>query len=180
MARQANKQERFEQVKAFLSDGLSPKEIAQRLAMPVRTVQRWLRQPNGATSQPRRKSRSIFDPYAPYVLSRWQQGCRDSGLIFQEIQEQGFKGSIRTVYRFIRTLRQGPVELPAPSVLDRVSVQEALWLIVRPFDGLKTDERTNLQELCQASSPLSTLHTLVQSFGQIVRKREGHRLEDWK
>jgi len=25
-----------------------------------------------------------------------------------------------------------------------------------------------------------TLHTLVQAFGQIVRKREGHRLENWK
>ena len=29
------------------------------------------------------------------------------------------------------------------------------------------------------SSDLSTLHTLAQSFGQIVRLREGHRLNDW-
>ena len=35
-------------------------------------------------------------------------------------------------------------------------------------------------ELCQSSTQLATLHSLVQSFGQIVRKREGHRLEDWK
>lgn len=45
---------------------------------------------------------------------------------------------------------------------------------------MKADERINLQELYQASSRLSTLHTLVQSFGQIVRKREGHLLSDWK
>jgi len=43
----------------------------------------------------------------------------------------------------------------------------------------KTDERTALQELCQASQELAALHTLVQSFGQLVRKREGHRLQDW-
>jgi hypothetical protein len=30
------------------------------------------------------------------------------------------------VYRFIRTLRQEPIELPALSVVDRVSVQEAI------------------------------------------------------
>ncbi len=84
------------------------------------------------------------------------------------------------MYRFIQTLRHEPVELPAPSILDRVSVQEALWLIARPFDDLKADERTDLEELCPASTPLSTLHLLVQSFGQIVRKREGHRLEDGK
>jgi transposase len=34
--------------------------------------------------------------------------------------------------------------------------------------------------LRETSQELATLHSLVQSFGQIVRKREGHRLEDWK
>jgi hypothetical protein len=53
------------------------------------------------------------------------------------------------------------------------------WLIVRPLAALKADERADLQELCQASQELETLHMLVQSFGQIVRKREGHRLEAW-
>lgn len=37
-----------------------------------------------------------------------------------------------------------------------------------------------ISELCQSSTQLATLHTLVQSFGQIVRKREGHRLDAWK
>jgi transposase len=65
-------------------------------------------------------------------------------------------------------------------VLSRVSVREVLWLIARPFDDLEADERMDLEELCQASTQLATLHMLVQSFGQLVRKREGHRLEDWK
>ncbi len=50
---------------------------------------------------------------------------------------------------------------------------------VRPLAALKADERADLQELCQTSQELETLHTLVQSFGQIVRKREGYRLEAW-
>jgi transposase len=169
LARLADKQERFEQVKGFLSQGLSPKEIAQRLAMPVRTVYRW----------PRRKRRSIFDPYAPYVLSRWQQGCRDVSLLWQEIQDQGFQGSLQTVYRFVKALRQESGSLPAPSVLDRVAVQKAIWLLARPDEKLKAQERSDLQELCQASQELAALHTLVQSFEQMVRKREGHRLQDW-
>jgi transposase len=114
------------------------------------------------------------------VLSRWKQGERDITKLWQEIRTQGYPGNIRTVYRFIQTLKQESVILPAPSVLDRVSVQEAVWLIARPFAALKADERTDLEELCQASPQLLTLHLLVQSFGQIVRKREGHRLQDWK
>jgi N-methylhydantoinase B/oxoprolinase/acetone carboxylase alpha subunit len=83
------------------------------------------------------------------------------------------------VYRFVKALRQEPVSLPAPSVLDRVAVQKAIWLLARPFEKLKANERTDLQELCKASQELAALHTLVQAFGQMVRKRDQHRLQDW-
>jgi transposase len=82
--------------------GLSQKEIAGRLAIGVRTVQRWQKRDACPASQPRRKRRSIFDPYASYVLSRWEQGSRDISQIYQEIQDHGFKGSIRVLYRFVR------------------------------------------------------------------------------
>jgi transposase len=63
-------------------------------------------------------------------------------------------------------------------------------LIVCPFSkrsgsscafrgDLDAKEREDLQELCQASSELAALHILAQTFGQIVRKREGDRLPDW-
>ena len=175
----SDKHHRFEQIKELQLRGLSQKEIAERLALGVRTVQRWQKREEQTISQPRRKRQSIFDPYAPYVLSQWQQGNRDIGRIFQEIQNQGFKGSIRVVYRFVKSLRQQSLPLPAPSVLDRISVQKAIWLIARSYEKLKADERTDLQEVCQASQELSALHTLAQSFGQIVRQREGHHLQDW-
>lgn len=83
------------------------------------------------------------------------------------------------MYRFVRTLRQETVPLPAPGVTDRISAQKAIWLLARPTENLKDDERRDLQEVCQASQELAALHTFAQSFGQIVRKREGHRLQDW-
>lgn len=176
-----DKQGRYEQIKELRLRGLSQKEIAQRLAIGVRTVQRWQGLENSQANPPRRKRRSIFDPYAPYVLSRWQQGERSVSLLWQEIQKQGFQGSLQTMYRFVRALRlrQEAVLLPAPGVADRVSVQKAIWLIARPYEKLKADERTDLQELCQESSELAVLYALAQSFGQIVRKREGHRLQSW-
>jgi transposase len=176
---QTDKQERFEQAKALRLRGLSQKAIARRLAIGVRTVQRGPGRETSPASQPRRKRRSIFDPYAPYVLARWQQGCRDVSLLWQEIQEQGFPGSLHTMYRFVKALRQEAVSLPAPSVLDRVAVQKAIWLLARPYEKLKAHERTDLQELCQASPELAALYALVQAFGQMVRKRDGHRLPDW-
>src|SRR5260370_8526013 len=152
--------------------------MAGRVAIGVGTGQRWQGRETSPASQPRRKRGSILDAYAPYVVSGWQQGCRDVSLLWQEIQEQGFQGSLHTMYRFVKALRQESVSLPAPSVLDRVSVQKAIWLLARPYEKLKANERTDLQELCQASQELASSHTLVQSFGQMVRKREGHRPQD--
>ncbi len=174
-----DKQERYEQINELRRLGLAQKEIAQRLAIGVRTVQRWQGLETSEVNPPRRKRRSIFDPYAAYVLSRWQQGERSVSLLWQEIQKQGFAGSLQTMYRFVRVLRQEAVPLPAPGVADRISVQKAIWLLARPYEKLKAEERSDLQELCQASQELAALHTLAQTFGQIVRKREGHRLQEW-
>jgi len=177
--KRTDKQERYEHIQALRRLGLSQKEIAERLGIGVRTVQRWQRADPLQVNAPRRKRRSIFDPYAAYVLFRWQQGERSVSLLWQEIRSQGFAGSLQTMYRFVRTLHQGVIPLPAPGVIDRLSAQQAIWLLVRPPEDLKAEERDDLQELCQASSQLAALHTLAQTFGQIIRKRERDRLPDW-
>jgi transposase len=65
-----DRQERYEQMKELRLRGLSQKEIAQRFGIGVRTVQRWQGREPPRANAPRRKRRSIFDPYAAYVLSR--------------------------------------------------------------------------------------------------------------
>ncbi len=120
LARLAYNQQRYAQVIDLQLRGVKQEEIASRLGISKRTLQRWIEQGACPGSARRRKRRSIFDPYAPYVLACWQQGCRDVSLLWQEIRD-----------------------------------------------------------LCQPSQELETLHALVQSFGQIVRMREGHRLEAW-
>src|SRR5215469_8117684 len=95
------------------------------------------------------------------------------------IQEQGFKGSIQAVYRFLQSRRQHVSPLPTTGVADRIAVKTALWLIARPYENLKVEERADLEELCQSSQELAALHRLAQSFGKLVRGREGHRLDEW-
>jgi len=89
-----DKQERYEQIKAVRLHGLSQKEIAQRLGIGVRTVQRWQKLEPAQVNAPRSTRRSIFDPYAAYVLSRGPQGERFVSLLWQEIRSQGFQGSL--------------------------------------------------------------------------------------
>ncbi|WP_165423366.1 ISL3 family transposase [Ktedonosporobacter rubrisoli] len=174
--------ERCEHIHQLRAAGFSNQEIAEQLAISERTVRRWQkRRVDGTINQPRRKRSGSFGPYAPYVLSRWQQGEWSVDRIFQEIQAQGFSGSVRTVYRFVKPLRQDfmPLPHPPPRVTSRVTIQNATWLLVRPSESLKADEKADLEELCHASPELATLSLLAQSFGKMVRGREGHRLADW-
>src|SRR5258708_493268 len=179
-SRLAANQERFESMMALQKLGVPQREIAARLGVTVRTIQNWNKQGSWKANPHRRKRRSLFDPYAAYVLKRWKQGCKKGSVLCREIKAQGYRGTDRQVYRFLPTMKQEKIELPTATVLSSLSVREAIWLIARPFENLEADERADLSELCQLSPELATLHTLVQSFGQIVRKREGHRLEEWE
>jgi predicted site-specific integrase-resolvase len=49
---------------------MKSKEIAQRLEMGERTVRDWLKAGTFPEVKKRRKKRSSFDAYAPYVLKR--------------------------------------------------------------------------------------------------------------
>jgi transposase len=161
----AANQERFESMMALQKLGIPQQEIARRLGVTVRTIQNWNKQGSCPGNKRRRKRRSLFDPYAAYVLTRWKQGYKKGSVLYREIKEKGYRGTDRQVYRFLQTLKQERVELPTLSLLSRVSVREALWLIARPFDDLEADERADLEELCQTSTQLATLHRCLGQAG---------------
>lgn len=80
-------------------------EITRRVGLSRRTIERWIKEGAFPEAKRRRKRRSIFDPYAEYVFSRWEQGCTNGLQLWQEIQAQGYQGSAQTLYRYLRGLR---------------------------------------------------------------------------
>ncbi|WP_220208088.1 hypothetical protein [Reticulibacter mediterranei] len=82
---------------------MKPKEIARQLGMGERTIHRWLASASFPEARKRRKRESPFDPFASYVLSRWEAGERNGLTIFREIKEQGYTGSARSVYGHLPT-----------------------------------------------------------------------------
>ena len=89
-------------------------------------------------TRPRRKRQSDFDPYAAYVLKRWHDGERNGTRIFQEIAAQGYPGSQRMVYRFLKTLKRTEVKTSAeiPQVLHYTSTA-AVCLFMRHPENLE-------------------------------------------
>ena len=180
LTRRAGREARYEQVIEKHSQGLSTKEIAYQLGMSQRTVQKWLAAGTFPEAKKRRKKPSSFDDFAPYVLKRWQEGERNGLVLWREIVSLGYMGSDRTVYRHIETLKQASVQASLnPDRLHKFTASTAVWLFMRDKKSLDEVEQEDLATFCQASPTLKRAYDLVQDFMQMVRKREGHRLDAW-
>jgi transposase len=180
LTRRAGRKARYEQMMEMLALGLTTKEIAAQLGISERTVRSWKAAGTFPEAKKRRKKASSFDEFAPYVLKRWQEGERNGLALWREIMSLGYTGSERTVYRHIETLKQASVRpsLDQPR-LCKFTASTFVWLFVRDPKSLDEIEQEDLATFCQASPTLKQTYDLVQDFMQMVRKREGHRLDAW-
>lgn len=53
-------------------------------------VRTWLKQGGAPVHRREGAHQSIFDPYASYVLDRWQAGVHDGKQLYEEIRTLGF------------------------------------------------------------------------------------------
>lgn len=180
LARRAGRYARYQQVVECGQQGMTSKEIADRLGLSDRTVQKWLAAGTFPEVRSRRKKASSFDAFAPHVLKRWKEGEHKGIALYREIKAQGYTGSDRSVYRYLATLKQ--TEIQAPVNIERVkkyTPNTAVWLFVRDPQTLDEIEQEDLTTFCQASPTLKRTYDLVADFMQMVRKREGYRLNTW-
>lgn len=178
--RRAERDARYQQAVDLREQGLSIREIARQLGIHERTVRHWFERGVAPDTKPRRKRQSDFDLYAPYVLTRWQDGERNGARLWEEIAAQGYPGSQRMVYRFLKTLKKTEVKTPAqmPQVLHYTSTA-AVCLFMRHPDNLDEGERMDLAALRQVHPVLETAYCLTQDFLRMLRKREGEQLDTW-
>jgi transposase len=84
------------------------------------------------------------------------------------------------VYRFLKTLKTTEVKTPAGTrcALHYTS-SAAVCLFMQHPDNLDEGKRADLAALRQAHPALETAYHLTQDFLQMLRKREGVRLDTW-
>src|SRR5436309_34290 len=180
-ARQASRDDRYQQMATLRAQGLTQREIAKRMGMPERTVRNWLKRGAAPTNERHFRRRSVFDPYAAYVLARWQDGIHEAKQLYEEIQAQGFSGTVRIVQRFVQALRDDPekITLAPASGADRFSSKTATWLFIRDPKQLTTEKQAELELICQRSETARKTYALTQQFMSMLRLRHGQEFERW-
>ena len=63
-ARQASRDDRYQQMTTLRAQGLTQSEVAKRMGMSERAVRHWLKRGAAPTNARQFRRRSVFDPYA--------------------------------------------------------------------------------------------------------------------
>lgn len=163
------------------AQGLTQREVATRMGMSERAVRTWLKRGAAPTNERQFRRRSVFDPYAPSVLERWQAGIHEATHLYEEIQAQGFSGTVRIVQRFVQTLRDHPekIILPPATGADHFSSNTATWLFIRDPKQLTMRKQAELELICQRSETARQTYELTQQFMSMLRQRRGQEFEAW-
>jgi transposase len=181
----ARRQANYEQVRALHAKGTSVAQIARTVGIARMTVYRYLRE-----GPPQRKRHTVhgrqrvLEPYEPYLLQRWAEGCHTATRLWREIQAQGFAYSLTTVQRFVNQLRRAG---PPPAAQRRTALtkpqgpppRQVAALILRRPERRTDEQRAYLKHLGAADSTIATAVDLAADFLLMLRRREGARLPAW-
>lgn len=179
-AHQTERYDRYQQVITLREQGANVKDIAQRVGLGRRTVQRWLKDGTYIETNYHHRHRSRFDTYEAYVRKRWDEGVHNIQQLFREIKDQGYPHSDRALRRHLESVRgKKPAELEEAGVLDHFSAKKAVWLFVHPFEKLSEKEQEELLALRQVSEMAETMYSLVQEFFRLIHSRQGAQLDAW-
>ena len=109
--RQAVRQELFDEIRALFEGGSSIREIARKLGLGRRRVERWIRRidlPDLNTMA----SKPCTPTYFGVLLERrWAEGITKVRHLFAEIRHRGYTGSFSHLARFLAPWRSGEPSL---------------------------------------------------------------------
>jgi transposase len=105
---------RHAEIRAALARGLNLMQISLLLDLNRTTVRRYARAADPgdliAATPPGRAS--LLDPHLAYLQQRWDQGCRSTSRLHEEIRARGYRGSLRTLRRHTAGLARPPPARP--------------------------------------------------------------------
>ena len=181
--------EQWRNIRRLYLAGADLRHICRRLGISARTVYRYkdLTEPPPRPAHKRRAS--VLDPYVPYLVRRWNEGCHNGKRLYREIRERGYRNSEETCARFVAQLRRAEARGKPASSVPRArqgsvaglspTAKNVAALFMRHEEKLEEEQEAYLGRLCEADEALADTRRLTQEFAEMVRRLEGEDLDGW-
>ncbi len=178
----------YEEVMALHTQGATLTHIARQVGLDRATVRRYVRSglPQRTPQSP--TCPSTLRPYVTYLQARWTAGCQRADRLYADLYQQGYRGSARTLRRFVATWRPRPASHghavpPAgtvpPPALRLYSPRQTVALFFRSPEALAAEDQAFLHHLAAACPVAVTLQHLVRAFHALIHTRDHGALDPW-
>ncbi len=178
--------EHYKQARTLHEQEWTFSAIGRHLGISRHSVRRYVR----SESFPDRRRVSILDPYKSYLIKRWNGGCHTGTVLYEEIQQRGYRGKRSNVLAYITRLRKGQglpprsrMLTPGDAVKDdaahRLTPRQATWLVLGRQEKQDQEAQQQIRRLSAADAALEEAIELAQSFAHLVRERLGAHLDEW-
>lgn len=181
--------EQWEDIRRLHLAGADVRFISRKLSISPRTVYRYKDLQEPPPRQTYTTRASVLDPYVPYLLRRWEEGCHNGKRLLGEIREQGYPGSVRTFIRFTGELRRAEAAGKPPASAPRAkkgsvaglspTAKNVAALFMRREEKLSEEQKEYLERLCSSDATLADARRLTQEFAKMVRGLESEKLDRW-
>ena len=167
-APRARKEGLVEEARRLHQSGVSLREIGRRLGLSRQTARKYVRV--GVVPYTRRPRPSQLDPYKPYLLRRWGEGCRNAAQLLREIKAQGYPGSRSVLAPWVKSLRSS---LPPPVRRRLPSARTVAWALTMPSPPRE------LEVAIEGIPALKKAREVSMAFLSMLREHSGDRLDEW-
>ncbi len=168
-------------------------DIARRLGVSRSTVYRYREREEPPEPTRFRHKRRALDPYVPYVLKRWAEGCHNGRKLYREIRQRGYAHDISNLGRLLAELRRAeaagkpggkPAGRPPPGAVHPnasfvPTARQAAALFLRRREKLTAEQEAYLDRLGTLDETSAEAYRLTQEFAGMARRLEGEKLNGW-
>jgi transposase len=197
--RQAVRQQLFDEIRALFEGGSSVREIARKLGLGRRRVERWVRRIDLPDLNTMASNPCTPAYFGTLLARRWAEGITKVRHLFAEIRHRGYTGSYSHLARFLAPWRscepsfdgdeqvRAEQEEPAPvrvRTLDpmtgrAISPLTAAALCVKPRGQMTARQVANVDALKAASAEFTAMRHLAMRFRGLLRGGTPKRLDAW-
>src|SRR5438270_2583795 len=172
-------QSRYEQIHTLVARGQTINAIAKHLHLDRKTVRKFAHasSPEAISTRGPHAGPALLRAFYEHLNRRWQEGCEDGAVLCSEIRALGYRGSARTVRRYLTRLRQGQAPHQPQS---KLAPRTVAGLLLRHPDHLIASDCAVLERLMERCPDLGTARRLICGFAELVCGRQGEAaLQSW-
>ncbi len=160
----------------------SIRSICRQVGIHRETVKRYLKYDTYPDRHKTRSSQSVA-AYGDHILKRWADGTCNRVLIFNEIREMGYTGSIYSLYRYTLHLKDPQHSIGSTKTHEaRISIwssRKMAKLLSQTDDTWSDEEKAYIENFFQLCPTGPKVQKLILDFKNIVNSRRGELFDAW-